>query len=213
MNYIREYAKRLHDNGYTLLPITFLKKFPVGLPWHKLAQTPAAFKSWEKDYEGLGINCCDMACGDADVHDEKLVQQMFDYLAQVTDQEPIERIGQSPKTMFVFRCDEPMRKMTTPWFISPDGKRNRFEWLAQGQQFVAFAIHPATREPYEWPGESPLTLRRDQFPLMTKDIAENAIGVFTVMMARMGWTEEKPGTNLQAVTSTPPDRGEQHPVS
>jgi hypothetical protein len=57
---------------------------------------------------------------------------------------PALRIGRSPKRLLVYRTVTPFKGI----------KRHPLEVLCLGQQFVAYAIHPVTGRPYEWPEES-----------------------------------------------------------
>jgi hypothetical protein len=66
------------------------------------------------------------------------------------------RFGLAPKRAVLFRTDEPFKKIQQS-LIAPDGKEGqKIELLADGQQIVAFGIHPDTRKPYGWHGGSPL---------------------------------------------------------
>ena len=78
------------------------------------------------------------------------------------------RIGNAPKRLLVYRADMPFGKLQTPEFILPDGSVARVEWLAAGQQFVAFGIHPVTRKPYEWIDGSPLDVPAGDLPVVTE---------------------------------------------
>ena len=57
---------------------------------------------------------------------------------------PALRIGRPPKRLLVYRTVVPFKGI----------KRHPLEVLCLGQQFVAYAIHPATGRPYEWPDEN-----------------------------------------------------------
>ena len=61
-----------------------------------------------------------------------------------------------PKRLLVYRAAEPLSGM----------KAHPIEVLGLGQQFVAFADHPETRRPYEWPQESPADLPAESLPLV-----------------------------------------------
>ena len=54
------------------------------------------------------------------------------------------RIGRAPKRLLVYRAAAPFAGR----------KRHPLEVLARGQQFVAYAVHPDTGRPYDWPEES-----------------------------------------------------------
>jgi hypothetical protein len=81
------------------------------------------------------------------------------------------RIGLPPKRAIVFRTDEPFKKINAP-LIAPNEtdphRRNnqKIEFLANGQQFVAFGIHPDTHKPYAWHGGSPLEVPWQDLPLI-----------------------------------------------
>jgi hypothetical protein len=54
------------------------------------------------------------------------------------------RTGLPPKRLIPFRTDKPFTKITTK-LTAADGTSEKLEWLADGQQFVAFGIHPSGR--------------------------------------------------------------------
>jgi hypothetical protein len=43
------------------------------------------------------------------------------------------RTGQAPKRAMLFRTDDPFDKVSTPVFISPDGRTHKVEILCRGQ--------------------------------------------------------------------------------
>ena len=60
--------------------------------------------------------------------------------------------GGAPKRLLVYRTVAPFKGI----------KRHPLEVLCLGQQFVAYAIHPATGRPYDWPEESLADLDLEQ---------------------------------------------------
>ena len=54
---------------------------------------------------------------------------------------PCIRIGLAPKRLLVYRAETPFKSL----------KRHPLEALGLGSQFVAYAMHPDTGRPYEWP--------------------------------------------------------------
>src|SRR5262245_66038600 len=67
---------------------------------------------------------------------------------------PSLRIGRPPKRLLVYRSTAPFKGI----------KRHPLEVLCLGQQFVAYAIHPATGRPYDWPEESLADLDLQSLP-------------------------------------------------
>jgi putative DNA primase/helicase len=51
------------------------------------------------------------------------------------------------------------------------GGESRVEILCNGQQFVAYGIHPGTGKPYEWFGGDPLTVAVAALPEVSRDQA------------------------------------------
>jgi len=53
------------------------------------------------------------------------------------------------------RTDKPFKKITSKEYVDPHGDKAQIEILGEGQQFVAYAIHPVTNRPYSWFEEGP----------------------------------------------------------
>ena len=56
----------------------------------------------------------------------------------------------APKRPLVFRTNALFRKVDSGFFTDAEGVQHKVEVLGEGQQFVAFGIHPDTRKPYRW---------------------------------------------------------------
>ncbi len=70
----------------------------------------------------------------------------------------------------------------------PSGKPCRLEVLGEGQQFVAHAVHPETREPYRWVGDrGPHTIPRLELPELTEEQARAAVAEFERYALEHGW--------------------------
>jgi hypothetical protein len=86
-----------------------------------------------------------------------------------------QRFGQPPKRLRLRRTDVPFAKIASRELIlpgdAPGSKPHKVEVLADGQQFVAFGIHPDTGLPYTWPDSSPLDLERQDLPEITAEAA------------------------------------------
>jgi hypothetical protein len=125
-------------------------------------------KAWqtrpEHDHKKYGNRNIGIICGglhnivavDIDVKDKDTANIIR---IMVTDQLGFapERIGNAPKTLFVFKCDEPFRKIKTGVY-SINGEDAAVEVLAEGQQFAAFGIHPDIKKQYKWPDDSLLDI-------------------------------------------------------
>jgi hypothetical protein len=91
---------------------------------------------------------------DLDIHHAALASRLEELARTALGDTPAVRFGMQPKRLLVFRTTEPLSGI----------KAHPIEVLGLGQQFVAFADHPETKRPYEWPQESPADLPTESLP-------------------------------------------------
>jgi hypothetical protein len=108
---------------------------------------------------GIGIATGTTVALDIDVPDATVAHALTDLATQHLGATPFLRIGQAPKRLLLYRTDTPFAGR----------KRAPLEVLAHGQQFVAYAIHPGTGQPYAWPDENPLDVPWDALPVVTEE--------------------------------------------
>ena len=107
---------------------------------------------------GVGIACGSIVGLDIDILDGELAIQLADLATAMLGETPCIRIGQSPKRLLVYRTDTPFAGR----------KRHPLEVLARGSQFVAYAVHPGTGRPYDWPEDNPLDVPLENLPAVTE---------------------------------------------
>lgn len=90
---------------------------------------------------GVGIATGAVVGIDIDILDGALAIQLAELATSMLGDTPCLRIGRAPKRLLVYRAATPFAGR----------KRLPLEVLARGQQFVAHAVHPDTRQPYAWP--------------------------------------------------------------
>ena len=171
-NFMTRYGDRLIAGGFPFLPIVPGEKFPgrfergAWLPYkgwtrHAARATTAhelaIWKQWPD--AGIGIPCGLVAGVDIDVSDDiDLAERLQSLAFELLGETPAVRIGNAPKRMLVYRTDAPFKGI----------KAHPLEVLCQGQQFVAYAIHPGTGRPYEWPVRSLADLTLADLPVITE---------------------------------------------
>ena len=102
------------------------------------------------------------------------------------------RTGRAPKRAMLFRADKPLNKISTPVFVSPDGRTHKVEILGWGQQIVVHGTHPDTQAPYTWGHTEPGSdLKADALPLLTAEKANEFITAAAQCMIAHGWTPKK----------------------
>lgn len=184
----------LHGKGYHPVPVIGAHidvpsagKKPTMSGWQTKCATagPDEIQRWSRsqpDCTNTGILCGRVVGVDIDVLDEELSDQLAALAVKLLGSTPLQRIGRAPKMLLVYRVDIPMTKVQTPALIfgdDPDTKADtdkcKVEILAGGQQFVAFGIHPSTREPYRWPEKSPVDIPFADIPLVTLELLQQFV--------------------------------------
>ena len=157
-------ALRLRDMGFEPLPIMPGGKRPAVNAWTSVRIDEAQVEAWGQHWGscGIGLRTGHLVAVDIDILDPDLAHQA----AAITRQrlgDTLVRVGRWPKRLMLYRTLTPL----------PKRRVGKVEVLGQGQQFVAFGIHPDTGRPYDWPGgDSPLDWRMDALPLVDEAAIE-----------------------------------------
>jgi hypothetical protein len=151
--YLKRYGEILVELGYTVLPIKPGTKRPDLKDWPNHSTTGADVRAWYSNGRaghGAGINARNAPAIDVDVMDPVIAQRMSDVIDDIfPNQQLLTRTGMAPKFLVPFRSDSPFRKLSSATYT--DGKNDhKVEILGDGQQWVAYHVHPDTGLPYEW---------------------------------------------------------------
>jgi hypothetical protein len=188
--YLKLYGERLVELGYTVLPIKPGSKRPDIKDWPRHATTAANVVAWYSNgraQHGVGINARNTPAIDVDVLDDQVAGAMADAIDAIfPGHSLLMRTGMAPKFLIPFRSDEPFRKLVSQTYT--DGKNDhKVEILGDGQQFVAYAIHPGTGKEYLWfDGVSAEGIRecsRAALPELTRSDAQRVIDAFELLAA------------------------------
>ncbi len=181
-------AVSLVENGYAILPIQSGEKRPTFNGWRQYQATADRI---EREWQGkgnIGILTDRTPAIDIDIKDEAMALEMERVVLDLLGDAPV-RIGMAPKRLLVFRTSAPFRKVDSGFFTDAEGVQHKVEVLGEGQQFVAFGIHPDTRKPYRWvslesPGDD---LHAEDLSLMTADDARAVVEAFIQRAEARGW--------------------------
>lgn len=181
-------ALRLKSRGYIVVPIKKGQKGPEIPGWQNDDPTEERLHSLaERGYANgnIGINTRFTPAIDIDVYDDAVAEAMERYLADKYGDICV-RVGNAPKRLVLFRTTTPFRKMFASY---SDGKTNhKIEVLGQGQQFVAYGIHPDTKKPYVWTSlDEPLGVNAGDLPTLTHVDAQAIIEQFCIVCEERGW--------------------------
>lgn len=208
----KQHGLALLGNGYRIVPIPPGRKGPALPKWrevvpdgvhqfdsfvngtHEVDQRGTVVEMPNvRDRDGVGI-LTDYTPGvDIDCLDEALSLEMEQFVKDSFGDAPV-RIGLAPKRLLVFRTDDPFPKVTSGYFIDPNDSekvKHRVEVLGEGQQFVAYHVHPDTKKPYEWVDDwcNPLDVPSDELPPITADQARTICKHFDYLAKQRGWQE------------------------
>lgn len=156
MNTFKDKAIELFDNGYQPIPIYPKNKKPALEGWTEIpitrewVEARAANGSAEM---GVGLRCgkgdaLGIYGADFDFYDKDVTVRVHKSFVSRFGEAPA-RIGRKPKALLVYAGKPGKTKEKRLW-RDPSGKEHGFELLGDGQQFVAFGIHPETGKPYSW---------------------------------------------------------------
>lgn len=152
---------KLLAQGFEPIPVVGKGQLPDGKSglfkdWQTMSLHPEQVEYWASNGKGhlnVGLRTAALAPIDVDIYDAEVATRVVKSLLARFGDAP-QRIGQAPKALLVYAAQTPGTKITSPIWISPNGKENRVEVLGIGQQFVAFGTHPDTKKPYTWVGKS-----------------------------------------------------------
>lgn len=197
-NYLAQFGEKLLANGYHIVPIRPGGKAPGFDGWEKSRATKDQLTEWLNNghrLAGVGILTKNTPAIDIDVRDEELAEKLETYVREELGGK-LKRIGKSPKRLFLFRTDKPFRKMRTTVRLDPQWtEKHQIEVLGDGQQCVAYHLHPETQKPYYWPdaeeGQDPLQVPASALPTITEAQIHGLLDYFEKLCDEMKWPVTK----------------------
>ncbi len=184
VRYIKDRRDRLVEAGYIPLPIRPGSKSPVSKGWALPDYTPPQKGDASK---GIGIVCgrgaFPIAAIDIDITDEEIAAAMRNKVRTLFGQEPVYRVGRSPKCLIVCRHEsEGIPKRSSTRYTC-----GAIEILGAGQQFVAFGKHPDTKREYYWPDKSIFDVRAEALPVVTAAQIQELFSLYEWMAEQRGF--------------------------
>lgn len=188
--FLAQYGADLIDAGYDIIPIKRGQKRPPFTGWEKIRADQRQLDDWLEDGyggHGVGLIAANTPGVDIDVYDEELSRYMEEWVHEHIAMAPV-RVGQAPKRLLMFRTDEPFPKINAVKYVDPDGGEHKVEILGDGQQFVAFHIHPETGKEFQWLyKDGPLVTDHDDLPTLTYERAQAIVDEFERQCELRGW--------------------------
>lgn len=192
--YFMEYAPALLAAGFEPVPIAPGYKYPKGIAnWQEMEITADVVDRWAangKSGYGVGIRCRTCPAVDIDCQDELIVEQSIRLVNSIIGLDnPLCRVGNPPKALLPFKTSKPFTKLKTNKYQAPDGKTHQIEILGAGQQYVAYANHPDTGNPYTWDMFDLFDFKREDLPELTLEKAREIIRRFETEIVQPDWIQ------------------------
>lgn len=188
--FFQKEGHRLIDNGYLVTPIKPGKKRPILDDWPTLVFSVSDLARYPN--AGVGIICGrgprPVYAIDFDILNAGIVERCAQWCRD-TFGWTIERVGQEPKLLMVYRGSTAETcKITGPWLEDKRGIKHRIEALGFGQQFVAHGVHPDTGLEYHWVDliGGAIDNHVDSLPVVTPEQLAEAVGACTALALEHG---------------------------
>ena len=123
-----------------------------GYNWRKSVATLKDVQQWIQDGANVGLRAGRFPGLDIDSLNESIVAKVKELAYEILGPAPV-RVGKAPKTLLMYRTDEPFARMR----ITLEGEKEThlIEMLGDGQQYLVHGIHATTLRPYSWHVEPP----------------------------------------------------------
>lgn len=179
-------------NGYIPIPVS--GKRPLIAGWQKIRPTLDIIDGWEQSRPNdgnTGILTGHVVAIDIDAPDPATAEKLIECLLEITGASYAPcRTGNAPKCLFIFRATETRKKSATPVYLV-NGVKCQVEVLGDGQQFVAYGIHPDTAQPYTWGSGDPVTVPFSGLPEITPAQVDQFLKDAEGILATLGQPEKK----------------------
>lgn len=178
MSYLESFGPDLIKNGFKIVPIAKGVKHPKVSKWQELNASLTDIQKWTKNHDGVGVLTEHSPGVDLDIRDADVANKMVDFVETLIGT-TVQRIGEAPKTLLVYRTEHPFTKVQSNVYEDLFGTEHKVEILGKGQQFVAFATHPDTHQPYKWVSKKDLSqVKHQELPVITQEDAVKIIEYF-----------------------------------
>ena len=160
----KEHFNALNQNGYIVIPC--IGKKPCIPQWTQLQRNDIYLKQQYPNHNVGILLGNELVAIDIDITDDECAKAVgLSVLEKFGKQVPM-RIGMAPKHLFLFRTNENLKKQVVT-LTSPANQKHIIEFLANGQQLIAFGEHPSTQRAYKWSSKSPINIAANELPLIT----------------------------------------------
>ena len=158
--------RAIYAHGYQPVPVLTRRKNPIAKKWQEITGVPPR----DRMTLNTGINCEPLRAIDIDIDDPTASKTAVAIAMETLGATPLVRFRiNSPRRLLVYRGTGKKKVVGKTHLV--DG-RKKFLWkveaLGDGQQFVAFGIHPDGTI-FDWEDETPASLALSDLPEASED--------------------------------------------
>lgn len=161
----------------------------------------SALTAANPSYQNTGLLCGALVALDIDTPDPETAAALLAMAGALPGADrALRRVGKSPKISLFFRACEIRKKVETPEYIVR-GHKCQVEVMQDGQQVLAFGIHPETQLPYTWIGPSPLDIPFANLPEITPETIASFVAEADAYLSAHGTPvreKKEPSASLRA---------------
>ena len=196
-------------NGYEPIPIIGKETRITGWTTGEITRDRIIQETTRyQNYANTGLRTGRLIGVDIDLWSSDQVSTLREVTEICLGRTPLRRFGSKGEMLLYRMVDEPMGKMVIRRTKSEtENARPLVEIFGQGGQFVAYGIHPDTKQPYRWleDRQEPLTVPfADLPPVTARDLRELRVAMAEVLTA-FGYpiesAEKSISTSPKAVTA------------
>ncbi len=163
-----------------------------GYPWMKSQPNRQTIEYWTGQGSNIGFLASAYPAIDIDIMNPDIARAVE--AAVVEAMGPcLVRVGQAPKSLLIFRCDEPLRSFDMHYERWSDllgaADKHLIQFLGQGRQYVMYGTHPRTMQPYQIHDSAcALSLLGPAvLPTLTPEKVVEVFGIINKVMVRFGF--------------------------
>ena len=183
-----------------------------GYNWRAHRATKADVEKWVQAGSNIGLRAGHFPGLDIDSLNSAIVAQVMEFAREILGPAP-ERVGRAPKTLMMYRTNEPFSRMR----ITIEGEKGSgkpethlIEMLGDGQQYLVHGVHATTLRPYLWDRVPP---KAETLTLVTAEKVNTLFLKIKEHYEARGFTVRREGNGLKQERTSAHDQSSLHAPS
>ena len=173
-----------------------------GYSWVTEQPTATDIERWVEWDANVGLRGTNFPALDIDSTDETLTAVVKKLAMETLGPAPV-RVGKAPKTLLVYRTEEPFSRVAVE--IERGGETHLVEFLGHGRQYLVYGKHPCGND-YSWESTTLWDMDPGELTTITGEDAERFLSVLEEKLTGVGLVVRRVG-RASAVHKDAPEQG------